>query len=328
VTTKKKWLIALLRLAGSAAALTLLFVLLPRESLWAAVKRLPPGVWLMTLCAYLLLHQLGVTKWRMMVNLTGGGLSYVGAVRCYYAGLFGSIYLPSIIGGDVVRAGLGLRIVRSKIGLLLGSLMDRIQDLVALAIVAAIGALLLPRELDAQSRRIFWYLAAAFLVGLVGLVAFLALLPVRRFSFRMRRRFVRVRQGLRAGLRRPQIMLASLLCGITLQIGLTLLNAYLADACGLHIPWRVWLFAWPLSKIAAMMPISQGGIGVREATLVALLAPFGASKSLAFAAGLVFQTILISGGLLSGLLAMILGRGSLLPSSTKEQILTNPKTVS
>ena len=91
-----------------------------------------------------------------------------------------------------------------------------------------------------------------------------------------------------------------------------MLNAFLADACGLHIAWTVWLFAWPLSKIAAMMPVSQGGIGVREATLVALLAPFGAPSALAFAAGLVFQTILIGGGLLSGLLAMALGRGWLL----------------
>jgi uncharacterized membrane protein YbhN (UPF0104 family) len=319
--TKKKWLIASLRLAGSAAALTLLFVLLPRQSLWAAVKRLPPSVWLMTLVAYLLLHQLGVIKWRMMVNLARGGLSYPGAVRCYYAGLFGSIYLPSIIGGDVVRAGLGMRLVRSKIGLLLGSLMDRIQDLLALAIVAAIGAFLLPRHLDPQSRRVFWFLAAAGLAGVLGVAAMLALLPARRFSFRIRRRLVRVRQGIRAGMKRPQIMLFSLSCGITLQIGLTLLNAFLADACGLHIPWRIWLFAWPLSKIAAMMPISQGGIGVREATLVALLAPFGASSALAFAAGLVFQTILISGGLLSGLLAMILGRGSLLAAGNSGHVL-------
>src|SRR5271166_2770883 len=54
------------------------------------------------------------------------------------------------------------------------------------------------------------------------------------------------------------------------------------------------------------------GMAVRMAALVALLAPFGAPSALAFAAGLVFQTILIGGGLVSGLLAMVLGRGSLL----------------
>lgn len=301
----------MLRLTGSVVVLTLLFLLLPGQKLWAAIKLLPPSVWLITLGGYMMLHLLGVMKWRIMVNLAGGGLSFMGAMRCYYAGLFGNIYLPSVVGGDIVRAGLGFRLVRSKIGLLLGSLMDRIQDLLALAIVATIGALLLPRHLDAQSRRIFWLLGAAFLAGLLGLIALMATLPAKRFSFRIRRQIVRVRQGIRAEVRRPHIMLLSLLCGITLQVGLTLLNASLADACGLHIGWRVWLFAWPLSKIAAMMPLSQGGIGVREAALVALLAPFGASSALAFAAGLVFQTILISGGLLGGLLTIALGRMSL-----------------
>jgi hypothetical protein len=318
---EKKWLIAVLRLTGSAVVLSLLFLLLPRENLWAAIRRLTLGVWLVILTAYMLMHLLGITKWWLMVNLTGGGLRYMGAVRCYYAGLFGSTYLPSIVGGDVVRAGLGLRMVRSKIGLLLGSLMDRIQDLVALTIVAGIGAVVVPRALDPQSRRIFWYLAAAFAAGLLGVAALAAILPARRFSFRTRRRIVRLRQGLRAATRRPQIMLLSLSFGVTLQIGLTLLNAWLADACGLHIAWTVWLFVWPLSKIAAMMPISQGGIGVREATLVALLAPFGAPAALAFAAGLVFQTIIISGGLLSGLVALLLGRGSLLPERTDRSVV-------
>jgi uncharacterized membrane protein YbhN (UPF0104 family) len=128
---------------------------------------------------------------------------------------------------------------------------------------------------------------------------------------------------MRAVSRRPQLMLLSLSFGIMLQIGLTFLNAWLADACGLHISWTVWLFVWPLSKIAAMMPISQGGIGVREAALVALLAPFGAPAALAFAAGLVFQTIIISGGLLSGLVALVLGRGSLLPANSAAEVAHN-----
>lgn len=314
MTTPRKWAIALLRVLGSAVVLTALFLLLPRERLWEAIRQLTPGVWLAVLTSYMLLHLLGITKWWTMVNVAKGGMPFLGAVRCYYAGLFGSIYLPSIVGGDVVRTGLGLKLVRSKIGLVLGSLMDRIQDLLALTIVAGIGALLLPQALDAQSRKIFLFLAAAFVVGCAGLAGLLAVLPARRFSFRIRRKIVRVRQAMRAVSRKPQIMLLSLSFGITLQIGLTLLNAWLADACGLHISWMVWLFVWPLSKIAAMMPISQGGIGVREAALVALLAPFGAPAALAFAAGLVFQTIIIGGGLLSGLIALALGRGSLLPA--------------
>ena len=57
-----------------------------------------------------------------------------------------------------------------------------------------------------------------------------------------------------------------------------------------------------------MLPLTQGGIGVREAALVALLAPFGAAPPLVLAAGLVWEGIVIAGGLIAGLVAFVLRR--------------------
>ena len=50
-----------------------------------------------------------MAKWRLLVNAAGGGLSFRTAARAYYMGLFGNTFLPSIVGGDVVRAGVALR---------------------------------------------------------------------------------------------------------------------------------------------------------------------------------------------------------------------------
>ncbi len=81
-------------------------------------------------------------------------------------------------------------------------------------------------------------------------------------------------------------------------------------ACGLVLPLRLWLFAWPLAKLAALLPLTQGGIGVREAALVALLTPFGAASHLVLAAGLVWESVIIAGGLLSGGAAFLLRRAA------------------
>jgi uncharacterized membrane protein YbhN (UPF0104 family) len=51
-------------------------------------------------------------------------------------------------------------------------------------------------------------------------------------------------------------------------------------------------------------------MGVREAALVALLAPFGAPGALVLAAGLVWEGVIVAGGLISGLLTLILRRGA------------------
>ncbi|PYU09947.1 MAG: TIGR00374 family protein, partial [Acidobacteria bacterium] len=57
------------------------------------------------------------------------------------------------------------------------------------------------------------------------------------------------------------------------------------------MPLRAWLFAWPLAKLSALLPVTQGGIGVREVALAALAAPFGAAPVLTVAVGLVWEAI-------------------------------------
>jgi hypothetical protein len=49
-------------------------------------------------------------------------------------------------------------------------------------------------------------------------------------------------------------------------------------------------------------------MGIREAVLVALLLPFGASSSLVLASGLVWEGIIIAGGILAGFTAFLLRR--------------------
>jgi uncharacterized membrane protein YbhN (UPF0104 family) len=105
---------------------------------------------------------------------------------------------------------------------------------------------------------------------------------------------------------RPTVLIAGWLTGTFIQFAFLVLAALLAISCGLVLPLRAWLFAWPLAKLAAILPLTQGGIGIREAALVALLAPFGAPGTLVLAAGLVWEGIIIVGGLLAGVFALIL----------------------
>ena len=98
----------------------------------------------------------------------------------------------------LLRAGLALRLGRSKAGVLLGSFLDRLIDFTALALLAGVGALLVPGALDARSRQIFLLLGAGAVLGTCAVVTVIMLLPVRRFSFRMRRRMVRTRRAGRA----------------------------------------------------------------------------------------------------------------------------------
>ncbi len=295
---------ALLHYGGSVVALLLLFRFLPGRQVLHALGKLPAQLWIAIIVAYLATHLLGVTKWRLMINAAGAGVGWLRAARCYFAGLFGSLFLPSLIGGDLVRVTLAMRYGKAKAGVLLGSFLDRIVDFTALVILAATGALLVPGSLAPQTRRVFLWIAVAVIVGLALAAVFATLIPFRRLSFRMRRRAVSLRRAARAVIRQPRAAASALCISLAAQLSFIGLSVILAEACGLRLLFRAWLFAWPIAKLSAAIPITQGGIGVREAALAGLLVPFGAPPALTVAAGLAWEAVVISGALVGGAFAL------------------------
>lgn len=315
----KLWHRLAVRLGGSALILGTLLYFLPFHQLWSTIKQIPPFLSLGLLGAYMALHLLGVTKWRLLINLPGANLTFPQAVRCYYLGLFGNNFLPSLVGGDFVRAGLAFRLSRnSKTVIVLGSLIDRVQDVIGLLGLAAIGALLLPGALDPHSRRIFVGVGVLLAAGGTLGVGAMFMFPVRKFPFRIRRIMVQLRRGILSVYRNPGRVVLCFCIGMLLQTLQVAINYTLADASGLHVPFCFWLFAWPLAKLSSLLPVTQGGIGVREVALVALLAPLGAQPVLTAAVGLVFEAITIVGGLIAGVIAFIMGRSSATPPRRHE----------
>lgn len=297
-----------LQYGGSALILYLLFRLLPGKQVWKALGLLPARLWVLVLAGYLAAHVVGAMKYELVLNLGSAGIPGRQAARCYFAGLFGSLFLPSLIGGDILRMAMALRVSRSKAGVVLGSLVDRITDFSSLALLAACGSLLVPGALNEANRKIFFVVAAAGAVGVLIVAIALAMFPARRFSVRVRRKLVRLRRAWQSILKRPSAMARALGMSVIVQITFIFLNVLLAEACGLHLPYRVWLFAWPLAKLSAVVPVTQAGIGVREAALAALLLPFGAPAVLAVAAGLAWDAVVVGGAIAGGIFALVTGR--------------------
>src|ERR1700756_5212796 len=306
--TRGRVLIAL-RWLAAAAVIGILLRFLPLHLLAEAIRRVPVATFLAILLGYLCAHAIGIAKWRLVVNAAGAQLDFRTSAQCYLGGLFGTLFLPSIIGGDVVRMAVGLRRSSRPAAVLAGNAVDRFIDVAAQATLVGIGLILLPGSLPGP----FGALARKFLliVGGVSLVVVVVLFSLRKILFtgrsrRFLRRLARLRHALWSVRERPHIVAASWLLGVLIQATFIMLNALLAKSCGLFLLFRVWLFAWPLAKIAGLLPLTQGGMGIREAVLVALLLPFGAPASLVLASGLAWEGIIVAGGLISGFAAFLL----------------------
>jgi len=260
------------------------------------------------LFGFLLGHAVGITKWRLFVNAARGGLARVDATLCYAAGLFANLCLPSIVGGDLLRMALAGKLSRRPEAALWGGVMDRLTDLLSLAILVTAGGVLVR---GGESGWIGRVLTVAVLVGVVLVALVLPLLirrPLARWPRRLRRPVGRGLVGLRQLRRRPGTAALGLGLSLGIQGSFVLLNALLGRSIGIEVDLAVWFLVWPLAKIASLAPISLGGLAVREASLAALLLPFGVPVARSVVCSLLWQTVLIAGGLMGGLIWLVLHR--------------------
>src|SRR6266849_9240017 len=166
--SSRGWWTIILRWLAALAVLGVLLHFLPFDRLREAVARVPLTRFLVILIGYLLAHSLGILKWRMVVNAAGAKLDYSTSAQCYAGGLFATLFLPSIIGGDVVRLAVGLRRSPNPAAVLAGNVADRFMDVAAQGGLVLVGLLLLPGALPAslqgQAQKALFYLGGLFAV--------------------------------------------------------------------------------------------------------------------------------------------------------------------
>jgi len=305
-TTSRGHIPLLLRVLVTLAIFGAIIWLLPMGEVWKAMTSIGWWRWLAVLCVFGVGHVVSAYKWCQLVRAVGGPLDFTNALRAHMAGLFANIWLPSIVGGDVVRAawisGQHGTAVPAVIGLL-----DRGIDLLALLLLIALGAILVGDSGAVQAGLFLRGAGVLLALGIpVGLIVLHRLKP-EHLPSTVRRPGMKVISIARTIWSNPAPAFWSLLLAVIVQLAFTGLNYFIGTAMGIKVSFAVWLIAWPLAKVVALLPVSLGGLGVREAALAALLAPFAVTGTLAVAEALVWQSVLLGFGLLAGIALLLSG---------------------
>ncbi len=106
--SSQSWIFLVVRWAAAVAILGILFYLLPVAPLRSALARVSFTRFIAVLLIYVVAVTGGITKWHTVVNAAGAQLNFATSAQCYTSGLFGALFLPSIIGGDVARLAVGI----------------------------------------------------------------------------------------------------------------------------------------------------------------------------------------------------------------------------
>jgi uncharacterized membrane protein YbhN (UPF0104 family) len=286
-----RWLI---RAAVSIVVAAVLFAFIPIAAVVDAIGRISIWTWLASLAVFFTGHYMNAVKLRLLLGVRSAPLS--SCVQAQYAGLVANLGLPGLAGGDLVRAAYLVPTAGAK-RVTVASIADRVLDTLTLLVLVTIALPLagVPQALQSVIPGLEWTLGALVLGGMivVGLIV-----AFRNHSFVAKK----LEQPLAALRQRRGALVGATTISLSVQAAFVLTNAWLAREVGVTTPLAAWFVAWPLSKLIAVLPISLGGIGVREAALVSLLVPYGAPSDAVLASGILWQTVLAASGL-AGLIA-------------------------
>jgi uncharacterized membrane protein YbhN (UPF0104 family) len=286
----QRWLI---RALVSAIVAVILLKVVPFDAVVEAIKRTRLTTWSASLGIFFAGHYLNAVKLRILVGREHVPLP--ACVRAQYAGLVANLSLPGLAGGDLVRAAYLVPVAGAR-RIALASVADRILDTSTLLVLVAVA---LP--FAGMPPAVAGYLPGTSMW--LALLLFAVLSAAAVLVFRTHPTVSRVIEPARSEFQsRWGDLSTAVVISLSVQAAFVLTNAWLAREVGVTTGLAAWFVAWPLSKLIAVLPVSLGGIGVREAALVSLMAPYGAPKDAVLASGFLWQTVLIVSGLL-GLVA-------------------------
>ncbi len=222
----------------------------------------------------------GVVRWwRLFVRLEERP-SFLALYGDVLVGLTYNMFLPTTVGGDVIRAIRARRRVARASRAWSTSLFERIAGLLALAATAAIAATV---GLGAESRLpTSIRLVAAAIALVLLLVFFFASTPFRILVGLVERRLPAAADDVRgiahdlegplstAGARTEALGWSILYQA--LGVAFVLLGARALGAPGHDLAILVGV---PIVHVLSMVPVTIGGLGLREGLFVAILGPLG-----------------------------------------------------
>lgn len=284
-------LVWLLKIGVSVGLLYVLFSRIDMAALWSQMRQASIGWIAIALVMYALMILVATWRWRVLLRAQHVSLGFGTLLNSYLAATFANNFLPSNIGGDVIRISDTARPAKSKTLAAAVVLADRVVGLLGLAFIAAYGSMMAAHERDALGP-VFWMGLGAMVLGSAVALArpdWLAMMarPLRMFHAEwVDRRIETIINALHKFRQAPAAMAFGFAASVLLQALLVLFYSCVAMALHLDVPIGHMAILVPLASIVQMAPVSLNGHGVRETTFVGYLTRIGIQREGALALSL------------------------------------------
>ena len=246
----------------------------------------------------------GLRLW-ILTRAAGDGLSWLAAIRLTFAGFFAGSFLPSTVGGDLLR---GLVMTRHRVAAGEAAILLLVDRILNTFIVLVAGAVSVPVAFGIAWLSKYEIVLVSGLPVLIFAVMIMAPKAARLVEAAISGKSGRLLTGLGRALKvlpkRSAILTPAIILSFA-SLGASLLAQYmLVVDLGISISPVELTAVICLVYLVTLLPISLNGLGLQEASITALLVSLGTQPAVALTLALAVRIIMIAVAAL-GAIAML-----------------------
>ncbi|MDD5595011.1 MAG: lysylphosphatidylglycerol synthase transmembrane domain-containing protein [Candidatus Omnitrophica bacterium] len=304
----KKIISIFLRISISIILLIFLFRQVDEKSLFTVIKNANKPLLFLACCVFFLSYLFCLLRWQMLLKAADIHLPLKRIIISFSGGIFFNLFLPSTIGGDFMRTiDLATHTKKPK-EVVATVFLDRLSGYVGLVILALVALCFGWKLIEDK-------VILLSVTVITGLLIVILMVLFNNFLFRKINRFMgksgagKIREALKnvhheihIFRHQKKVLLKNIFLSLLVQIVSPVSFYFIALSLGVRIEFLYFLIFLPIIGAITLLPISIGGLGLRDASTIYFFAKVGMTKDFAFAMSLISFSFIVFYGAIGGLI--------------------------
>ena len=301
---KKNILLTSIKAAISAALIYFIITLIDLEEFIGGIRNYPVWGLIAVVLAFCATVLIGGWRWRIFLR-PFGKVPYWKLVGLHFIGYFFSNFLPSNVGGDVIRGYISGKELGDMPAAYSAVIADRIAGFVTTLMLALIALPFLPYR-----HSVFW---ATILLnsGFVFVILLFLLLPSKSGQFvklllsklpgKFGEMLINFTRMLRSYRQHPKILLEGFIVSVLYQSSIILVIAWAGYYTNARMLVPFYFVSVPLVFVISLLPVSLNAIGIREASFAYFFELYGSTKGIGLLVSLITLAMAVGAGIIGGI---------------------------
>jgi len=253
------------------------------ENFFLRLQRLSFGFIVFAWFYYVSCQWLSAYRWQLFLKVKQIEVPLSRLFSFYMVGMFLNNVMPGAVGGDIAKSYDLYKYTNQSKYAVLSVFLERFTGFIGISLIGVLAMLIGFRE--TQSPLAFWAVfgTALFLTCITVAIWYpplsrrVRVIALKFFPKTIGEKLDPLYEALSGYREHPNTLFRAIALSVLLQLMMALYYSLTANALGIPIDMKYFILFLPLVTLISVAPISLGGLGVKEATMVLLFAEVGVS---------------------------------------------------